>query len=58
MIKFLYNFLYKIKRKYEQYYFWNISPKEGLRKIQTQNVIYGKNTPPPYFRKYLYKQGS
>lgn len=37
-----YNLLYKLKNKYEQYYFWHISPIEGLHNLQKQQITYGE----------------
>lgn len=41
-MNYLYYLIYKIKSKYEQYYFWHISPKRGLQNLISQGVVYGK----------------
>lgn len=34
--------VYKIVEKYREYYYWKLSPMEGLHKLQVQGVAYGK----------------
>lgn len=42
-LHFLFYIIYKIQKKYQHYCFWNITPKEGIKKIKEQARRVGDN---------------